>query len=206
MNFCHGKPYVGGFVESEAMLEHWMDPKVKKWVAGIEILACIALRFPQTAYAGLVSSLQAKWQYLCCVVPGAERLLGPIKSAICKKFIPALLQVSEPVDEALCQLLSHGVKSGGIAICNPVVSAPPLHQCLVNACNILIKALQDGGGLNAEAHKATVKAAGNEACKARLKGKQDTLDGLKERGGRKIAKRLERMGETGAGYLSSPIA
>jgi hypothetical protein len=101
VNFCRGKRYVGGFVGSEAMLEHWMDPKVKKWVAGIGILACIALRFPQTAYAGLVSSLQAEWQYLCRVVPGAERFLGPIESAICEKFIPALLQVSEPVDKAL---------------------------------------------------------------------------------------------------------
>jgi hypothetical protein len=69
--------------------------------------------------------------------------------------------MSETVDEALRQLLSHGVKSGGIAIPNPVVSAPLLHQSSVNACNILIKALQDGGGLNAEAHKAVVKAAGN---------------------------------------------
>jgi hypothetical protein len=189
---------MGGFVGLEAMLERWMDPKVKKWVAGIGVLARIALRFPQTAYVGLVSSLQAEWQYLCRIVPGAEQFLGPIKSAICKKFIPALLQVSEPVDEALHQLLSHGVKSGGIPIRNPVVSTPPLHQCLVNACNILIKALQDGGGLNAKAHKATVKAAGNEARKARLKGEQDTLDGLKESGGKKFAKRLEWMGETGA--------
>ncbi len=117
--------------------------------------------------------------------------------------------MSEPVDEALCQLLSHGVKSGRIVICNPVVSAPPLHQCSVDACNILIKALQDGGGLNAKAHKATVKVAGNEARKARLKGEQDTLDGLKERGRRKIVKHLSiwnGWARQGHGYLSSPIA
>jgi hypothetical protein len=72
VNFCRGKRYVGGYVGSEAMLERWMDPKVKKWVAGIGILACIASRFSQMAYTGLVSSLQAKWQYLCCVVPYAE--------------------------------------------------------------------------------------------------------------------------------------
>ncbi len=101
-----------------------MEPKVKKWAAGIEILARIVSRFPQTAYAGLVKSLQSEWQYLCRVVPRAERFLGPIESAICEKFIPALLQVSEPVDDALRQLLSHGVKSGGIAILNPVASAP----------------------------------------------------------------------------------
>jgi hypothetical protein len=76
VNFCRGKRYVGGYVGSEAMLERWMDPKVKKWVAGIGILARIASRFPQTAYAGLVSSLQAEWQYLCRVVPGAARNLS----------------------------------------------------------------------------------------------------------------------------------
>jgi hypothetical protein len=64
VNFCR--------VGLKAMLERWMDPKVKKWVAGIGILARIASRFPQMAYAGLVLSLQAKWQYLCRVVPGAE--------------------------------------------------------------------------------------------------------------------------------------
>ncbi len=45
----------------EAMLERWLDPMVKKWVTGNETLARIAVRFPQTAYAGLVSSLQSKW-------------------------------------------------------------------------------------------------------------------------------------------------
>ena len=112
VNFCLGKCCVGGYVGSEVMLERWMDPKVKKLVAGIGILARIMSRFPQTAYAGLVSSLQSEWQNLRHVVPGAERFLGPIESAICEKFIPALLQVSDPVDEARRQLLSYGVKSG----------------------------------------------------------------------------------------------
>ena len=57
----------------EAMLERWLDPMVKKWVTGIETLARIAVRFPQTAYVGLVSSLQAEWQYICRVVPGADQ-------------------------------------------------------------------------------------------------------------------------------------
>ncbi len=61
VNFCRGKRYVGGFVGLEAMLKSWLDPMVKKWVTGIETLARIAVRFPQTPYAGLVSSLQAEW-------------------------------------------------------------------------------------------------------------------------------------------------
>ncbi len=127
VNFCHGKHYIGGFVGSEAMLERWLDPKVKKWVTGVEILARIASRFPQTAYAGLASSLQAEWQYICRDVPGAEHYLGPIETAICEKFIPALLQVSNPADNTLRQLLSQGVKFGGLILRNPVTSAPHLH-------------------------------------------------------------------------------
>jgi hypothetical protein len=204
VNFCRGKRYVGGFVGSEAMLERWLDPKVKKWVAGVEILARIASRFPQAAYAGFTSSLQAEWQYICRVVPGAEHYLGPIETAICEKFIPALLQVSDPVDDNLRQLLSQGVKFGGLALRNPVTSAPLLHQSSVDACDVLVKALHDGGGLNAAAHKACVREAGNQARKARLQEEATYLNGMKLSGGRKMAKRLERMGETGAWLSAIP--
>ncbi len=127
------------------MLERWLDPKVKKWVAGVEIYARIASRFPRTAYAGLALSLQAKWQYICRVVPGAEHYLGPIETAICEKFIPALLQVSNPVDDTFRQLLLQGVKFGGLALRNPMTSAPHLHRSSVDACDNLVKALHDGG-------------------------------------------------------------
>ncbi len=43
-----------------------------------------------------------------------------------------------------------------------------------------------------------VKAAGNAARKARLKGEEENLEGLKSSGGRKMAKRLGRMSKTGA--------
>ncbi len=43
-----------------------------------------------------------------------------------------------------------------------------------------------------------VKAAGNAACKARLKGEEKNLEGLKSSGGRKVAKCLGQMGKTGA--------
>ncbi len=101
---------------------------------------------------GLVSSLQAKWQYICRVVTSAGQYLEPVELVLCKKFIPALLLVSEPVDDVFRQLLSHGVKMGGIANKNPVTSAPHLHQCSMDASNILVKALHNGGGLNADAH------------------------------------------------------
>ncbi len=86
---------------------------------------------------------------------------------------------------------------GGIAIKNPVTSALHLHRCSMDASDILVKALHNGGGLNAEAHKAVVKAAGNAACKARLEGEEENLEGLESSGGRGVAKPLSQMGETG---------
>ncbi len=204
MNFCCNNRYVGGFVRSEAMLERWLDPTVKKWVEGVEILARIASRFPQTGYVGLVLSLQAKWQYICRVIPGVEHYLGPIKTTICEKFIPGLLQVSDPVNEIFRRLLLQGVKHGEIAIQNPVTSAPPLHHSLVAACKMLIKALHNGGGLSAEDHRQCVKEAGNGVRKVWMKMEEDYLDGLRISGRKKMAKHLDRMGETGAWLSAIP--
>jgi hypothetical protein len=78
-------------------------------------------------------------------VPGAGQYLELVELALCKKFILVLLQVCEPVDDVFCQLLSHGVKMGGIAIKNPITSMQHLHQCSMDASNILVKALHNGG-------------------------------------------------------------
>ena len=64
-----GQRYVGGFVGSDAMEDEWIRPQVAAWVKGVKLLARVALRYPQTAYVGMVWSLQAKWQYLSRVSP-----------------------------------------------------------------------------------------------------------------------------------------
>ncbi|KAL7549341.1 hypothetical protein ACHAWF_012611, partial [Thalassiosira exigua] len=56
--------YVGGFVGSKGMRDRWVEPKVEEWVKGIEALAKVAVRYPQSAYKGFTDSLQAEWQYL----------------------------------------------------------------------------------------------------------------------------------------------
>ncbi len=60
------------------------------------------------------------------------------------------------------------------------------HSSTVNACDILVKALHDGGGLNAGAHKACVREARNQARKARLNEEETYLNGLKLSGGGKV--------------------
>jgi hypothetical protein len=66
----HGHRYVGSFVGSGATEAAWIDQQIAQWVQqGITSLSHVAIRYPQTAYAGLAHSLQAEWQYLQGVTP-----------------------------------------------------------------------------------------------------------------------------------------
>ena len=68
-----------------------MAPMVEQWVHGVEVLARIAGKYPQAAYHGFATSLQAEWQYMSRAVPGLEAYLQPIEDAIGRDLIPALL-------------------------------------------------------------------------------------------------------------------
>ena len=70
----------------------WADPQIQKWVTGVKVLAKVARKHPQTACAGLVQSLQGKWQCSQRVMPGTEDAFGPLKEAISQIFLPALLK------------------------------------------------------------------------------------------------------------------
>eukprot|EP00957_Ditylum_brightwellii_P086504 6581866-Ditylum_brightwellii.AAC.1 len=65
-----GQRYVGGFVGTEETRLEWVQPQIEQWGKGVKTLATFSLMYPQTAYAGLVMSLQAEWQYLQRTVPG----------------------------------------------------------------------------------------------------------------------------------------
>jgi hypothetical protein len=61
---------------------------VAKWTLGVEILAVIAVKHMQTAYAGFAFSLQNKWQYLQQVVADMGAYFASLNMAIRTKFIP----------------------------------------------------------------------------------------------------------------------
>ena len=61
------------------------------WEKGVNILAGIAKRFPQTAFAGVAMSLQHEWQYVARTVPGIGHLFAPVERAIRNNFLPTLL-------------------------------------------------------------------------------------------------------------------
>ena len=69
LNFVSGSRYLGAYLGLQAQLEAWVKPQVEVWSHRVKVLAKIARRHPQSAYAGLGITLQSEWQYLQRTVP-----------------------------------------------------------------------------------------------------------------------------------------
>ena len=121
------------------MKDRWVEPMVEKWVCGVELLAMVARKYPQSAFFGFTQSLQAEWQYLCRCVPGVEKHLGRVEDAIQQKLIPALLECTEEeVTDSLRQLLSHSTKQGGMNLRTPAARAARLIQASSEASAVFV--------------------------------------------------------------------
>ena len=204
VSYCHGKRYVGGFVGSRKKRDEWLSPMIQRWVMGIEQLAAIASRFPHSAYAGLVSCLSAEWQYICRTVPEVGPSLAPVENALRTKFIPAIIGVDGPIDDDLRTLLGNGVKTGGLAIRDPTLTAASLFSASVEATGMLTGTLIRNEPINVEAHRNTVRAAGAKHRKTRRDGEVAFHTALMERSPPKVKKRMERATATGAWLSTIP--
>ena len=56
-----GRNYLRGIIGSAKMKEMWVGDKISVWTAAVETLSKIALKWPQTAYAGFTFVLQNEW-------------------------------------------------------------------------------------------------------------------------------------------------
>ena len=101
-------------------------------MSGVGALARLAKQYPQTAYLEFVVLLQSEWQSsgsTSAAVPGVEALLKLVEDIIVGNFIPALLDIQPgELTPTLRRLLGHGVKQGGMNLCNPVESAARMRQ------------------------------------------------------------------------------
>ena len=70
--------------------KEWLGKKVEGWTESIVTLAGVALKNPQSAYAGLQKSFQQEWDFVQRVTPGVGAAFGPVKEALREVFIPAL--------------------------------------------------------------------------------------------------------------------
>ena len=94
-------------------------------------------------------------------------------------FLPALLGIPPTeIDGGYRQLLTQGVKQGGLAICNPMDTAPSVHSASLVATDYLTESLvcQGTGRFNLGVHQTCATEAGQAAWKSWLIDKQLFLD------------------------------
>jgi hypothetical protein len=105
----------------------------------VETLALLAGNYPQAAYAGFTFCLQNKWQYMQRVTSDTAAHFAQLEVAIRTKFLPALLGIAAlDLDSKFCKLLTHSVKTGSIAIRNPVDTVLHVHKTSLRATSHLV--------------------------------------------------------------------
>jgi hypothetical protein len=197
--FASGSRYLGGFIGDVDSLEKWIQPKIKAWVNAIRKLARVAVKYPQTAYAGFSKSLQMEWQYLQRVVPESTQYFAPLEKAIREDFLPALLGEKGPVSEELRLITTLATKAAGIAIYDPCRTASPNYEASVQITQPLTLSLENNTVLNIPDYQST--AAGERAAAkvsrfhADLKIFEEICENLKDNEDEK--RRLKRTKETG---------
>jgi hypothetical protein len=158
--------------------EEWLGELLSKWVSTVKTLSVFAKCYPQTAYAGFTFCLQNEWQYVQRVVANTAPFFAPLEKEIWTSFLPALLGIPlTEINGGYRQLLTHGIKQGGLAICNLVDTAPSIHSASLVATRHLTVSLMDlGTQFSLGAHRHCATEAGQAARKSPLSDEQLFLD------------------------------
>ena len=113
LNFISGSWYLGAYIGLWDQLEACVKHQFDAWAHGVRVLGKIARWHPQSAYAGLVISLQLECQYLQRTFPRVGTLMGTIEEALREKFFPALFGGAD-INADFRKILGHSVKHGGL--------------------------------------------------------------------------------------------
>jgi hypothetical protein len=178
IQYSRGQRYLGGFIKSNASKTDWLGSMVTMWVATVKTLALLASNYPQAACAGFNFCLQNEWQYLQRVTSELAPHFAPLAVAIRLKFLPALLGIAaSDLDSKFHELLTHSVKTGDIAIRNPVDTAVHVHEMSLRATSHLVTLMVDRDAcLDLEDHHDCVVHWGLYGCTERLGRKQKFVD------------------------------
>lgn len=199
-----GSRYVGGFIGSRARLLEWLEPKIQEWVAAIKTLSRVAKRFPQTAYTGLVRSLQMEWTYVQRVIPNIEDSFAPVEHALTHHFLPALLGETPANLNELRQLSCLPVKLAGLGIPDPVKSAPGNFTTSAAVTTKLAESLRNSTNLDVGTYVRHATGILQEEREAKRTALVADLTAFIDHSTPNDARRLKRTQETGAWLTALP--
>ena len=148
-----GHRYLGGFIGTEESKARWLKPKIQHWTRGVELLAKVAKRHPQTAYAGLTRSFQHEWAFVQRTTPIEGSEFDPVEKAITESFIPALFKTEAAPNEQLRSLYSLPVRHSGLGIPRPTETATLNYASSVGCTEVLTQSLVRGSQLQVQTYR-----------------------------------------------------
>jgi len=152
-----GKRFLGGYVGDEGGRAAFLCEKVEGWVRGVRALMSAARNFPHTAHAAMTRSLQMEWDYVFRVVLTDECALSPLREAIAKELLPALL--GGPVTPSEVDLMLLPARHGGTGIRDPLDRAAAAYPASRASTKVVSKSVQGKAPFHPGDHRATIRHA-----------------------------------------------
>ena len=79
--------YLGGFMGMDVEQACWLEKNVEGWKYVLDIMARLACKHPQTAYAGLHKSLHQEWDFVQRTTPDIGTAFQPVEDALQAAFL-----------------------------------------------------------------------------------------------------------------------
>ena len=173
------------------------------WADSVRILAGVANKHPQSAYAGLQKSLQQEWAFVQRVTPGIGDAFGPVEEEIETTFLPALFEgVGDGYPGRAITRLP--VKQAGLALPDPTRTAPDNCQVSCVITGHLVSALRGQVTFRTADHAACLRdgraAVRRKSVAKTMASLETTIAGAPE----SVTRRLTRATKTGAWLTVQP--
>ncbi|CEL92398.1 unnamed protein product, partial [Vitrella brassicaformis CCMP3155] len=149
-----GKRILGGYVGDEGGRAAILCEKVEGWVHGVCALASAARNFPHT-HATITRSLQMEWDYVFRVVLSDKSALSPLREAIAKELLPALL--GGPMTPSEVDLMLLPARHGGTGIRDPLDRAAAAYPASRASTKVVSKSVQGKAPFHPSDHRATIR-------------------------------------------------
>ena len=156
----------------------WLDEMTQDWKYGVEELAKVASKYPQSAFCGLQKSLQTQWQYLQRVCKNTGKSFTDIEKAIANVFIPALFNEPFDPDDPTRALAELPVKFSGLSLPNPVNTANSNFENSILMNAHLIRALNGLTDFKISDHLSMIKEVRSEIRKRNVEKCNNQLTNL----------------------------
>ncbi|CEL91825.1 unnamed protein product, partial [Vitrella brassicaformis CCMP3155] len=152
-----GKRFLGGYVGDEGGRAAFLCEKVRGWEHGVRALASAARNFPHTPHAAMTRSLQMEWDYVFRVMLTDECALSPLREAIAKELLPALLGGRVTPSEVDLMLLP--ARFGGTGIRDPLDQAAAAYPASRASTKVVSKSVQGKAPFHPGDHRTTIRHA-----------------------------------------------